>query len=200
MNKGGFPRKNGEDKAQKIRGVFGVSLGGLAALEEFRNLGEFGVGVADLCDAGVAGLDETQEWSFLSVYGKEGFDDGLGLVLFRRINLCEARAEDVSLPEFIVASKQILFDSIVNKPDFGPVIMRVTDEDDFEERLVGLEFDLVVKLRDERAELLEVGDADCLEVRFAGIGRAIDVLGRQTNVRDVAVEADGARLRGNLPL
>jgi len=53
---------------------------------------------------------------------------------------------------------------------------------------------------DERTQFLEKGDADGFEVRFAGIGRAIDVFTRRPHFGDVAVEPYGAGLGGNLPL
>ena len=120
-------------------------------------------------------------------------------MLFGRIELREARSKNVRLPVITLWRNGILLHVVFNQPDFGAVILwSVTDENNLEERLIGLEFDRMVELGDERPEPFEEGDTDLLQVlsdlsftRVAGIG------GRQT--WKITVQANGLGLRGDLP-
>ena len=113
--------------------------------------------------------------------------------------MSEARPQDMGLQEVAPGSRESLLHLILNQPDLRPIISgRVTEEDDLEERFVGLQFDWVMELRNKGAEFLQKGDADLLEILFGGaFGNSVGIDSAQ--VRDVAVESDGPGLRGDLP-
>ena len=94
----------------------------------------------------------------------------------------------------------LLFDAILEDPDFRTVVIRtVANHDDLEKRLIGLQVDLIVKLGDERAQFLQVADANLLEVAFAGSGCAITMRTGGEYAGDVAIQANGFGSGGNLP-
>ena len=123
------------------------------------------------------------------------------MVFFGRVELREARAKNVGLPVFSAAAYGLLLGTKVDEPDFGAIHFGgVADENDFEDRLVGLEIEFVMKLGYERAEFFQEADADEFEVGIAGAGGLIGLRIGGTEVPDFAIEADRPGLRGNLPL
>ena len=103
------------------------------------------------------------------------------------------------LPEVALRGNFFLFDVVVDKPDFGAVVFRrVADQNDFKKRLIKLQVDAMVKLRDQRAKPFEKSDTDLLEVLFGTAGLCVKRIG-SGHRRQFAVEADGPRLRGDLP-
>jgi len=112
--------------------------------------------------------------------------------------LREARAQDVSLPEFFGAD-EFLFGAVIDDPDFRAVVLRVANQHKREKRLVGLQVDLVMQLGNERAQLFQKTDPDLLEVAFSGAGRPIGLI-VGTDILETVIEADGPRLGWNLPL
>jgi len=133
-------------------------------------------------------LDKAEQWDVLKIRGNPDFNDGFGLMLFRRIKLCKARPEHVGLPILSACGGGILFNLIFDEPDFRPVIFwGVTDKDDLEKGLIGFEINRVMELRSEGAQFFQKSDADLLQVLFnpAGI-RESRVDGAK--VRDVAVK------------
>ena len=195
-----MPRKNRQNGAKEIRGGVGIGFGGLAAFEEFDDLGEFRLGVADLLDARIAGLDQAEKRDNLQIRGKAGLNKSLGLVFFGRIELGETRAQNMRLPIIRAGADRFLLGAIFHEPNFRAVVARIADQDDAEERIFGLEIDFVVELRDEGTELFKIGNANGFEIRFAGIGGAVDVLAGREKLGEIPVEPNGARLRWNLPL
>ena len=94
-------------------------------------------------------LNEAEQRHVGKIGGNAHFDERLGLVLLWRVELREARAQNVSLPE-ILGTKGFLLGAIIDDPDFRALVLRVADQDQREERLVGLQVDLTVQLRNER--------------------------------------------------
>src|SRR5215472_6710444 len=120
-------------------------------------------------------------------------------MLFGRKQLRESWAQQVRLPEIGLVRNGFLLDVVINQPDLRAVILgSVADQDNPEERLVGSEIDFVMELRDQRAKLLKEGYADLIEV-LIGVIRIIVVAIGRGEVGDVQVEANGLRLRGDLP-
>ena len=105
----------------------------------------------------------------------------------------------MGLQKIPTSSRRSLLNLILDQPDFRPVVSgRVADEDDLEERFVGFEFDWMMELRNEGAQFFKEGDADLLEILFGGaFGNRVGI--DSAEVRNVAVEPDWARLRGDLP-
>ena len=71
-----------------------------------------------------------------------------------------------------------LLDAIFDGPDFGAVIVGCkTDQDNFKDSFVGLEIDFVLKLRDERAQSLEEGYSDGIQIGcdFVGVDGIVRV-------------------------
>jgi hypothetical protein len=120
-------------------------------------------------------------------------------MLFGRIELRETRAQNMGLQIISTGGNRILFDLIVNKPDFRAVVSRgVADEDDLEQRFVGFELNRVMELGNEGAQFFQEGDADLLEVLLGSAFRnEVGIDGAQ--VGDLTVESNGPRLRGDLP-
>lgn len=196
----GTTGKEGQSGAEEIRGVLHGDFVGLAALDKFRDLIHALVS-AHLSDAGIILLEQTGERHSLEIRGKTCFDDGFGFVLSRGIDLGEARTEEVGLPE--IRADGLLLRTIIDHPSLGPVVAGpITDQDNFEERLVRLEVVFVVELRSERTKLLEEADTDELKVGVTSAFGAIGLLGvhGRTKISNISVEANGHGLRGDLPL
>lgn len=138
FNKGRFPGENGEDCAQKIRGIIGIDLVGLTAFEQFDNFGEFGIGVADLRDTGIARLDQSHKRNGLRVGGEIDLHDRFGLMFFGRVKLGEAWALDMCLPIFGGTSDGFLLGAILDEPDLGAIAAGIPDQNDLENRILRL--------------------------------------------------------------
>src|SRR5215469_1256289 len=120
-------------------------------------------------------------------------------MLFGRKQLRESGTQQARLPEIGLVRNGFLLDVVINQPDLRAVILgSVADQNNPEERLVGLEIDFVMKLGDQWAELLKEGYADLIEV-LIGVIRIIVVPIGRGEVGDVQVQANGLRLRGDLP-
>lgn len=145
-------------------------------------------------------MDEAGEGHIRQVGGNTDFDKRFSLVLFRWIELSEARAQDMCLPEIAFGTEGFLLGAVIDEPDFGAVIAGIANQDKREEGLVGLQVDLAVQLGNERAKLFQKADADLLEVIFAGTGRLIHASVGGAYVLEIVIEAYGPRLRGYLPL
>jgi len=167
--------------------------------EKFDHLGEFRVGAADLRDARVARLNQAHQGNGLRIGREADLHDGLGLVFFGRVELRKTRAQRVRLPILGVAANGLLFGAKIDQPYLGPVLARVADQNDFKERILRFQVEFVMELGNEWAQLLEKGNADRFEVRFARIRRTVRVLRRRMNFGHFAVEANRAGLRGDLP-
>jgi len=120
-------------------------------------------------------------------------------MLFGRIELREARPENVGLPIVSTGGDGTLFNLKVDEPDFRPVILRsIADKDDLEKWFVGFELDRMMELGSEGAQFFEKGNADLFEVLLgAASGSKTFVDGAK--VGNIAVEANGLGLGGNLP-
>lgn len=165
LNKSGFPGKNRQSGAQEVGSVLGIGFVGLAVLNLIDDLRELHVGRAQAGNAGFVLLDESGERNFLQIGGEAEFHEGSGLVFFRGVELREARAEDVSLPEVGCGADGFLLEAVIDEPDFGAVILRgIADENDFEKGLIGLEINFVMELGDEGAQFFEENDTYFFQV------------------------------------
>ena len=188
-----------ESSAKKIRGGHRVGFLGFASLDQFNHLVEMRVGRTYAGDRGRILLDEASERDVFEIGWDTDFNNGFGLVFFRRIELREARAKNVRLPVVSAGGDGTLLDLIRNEPDFGPVTFRrVAEENDLQKRLVGLELDRMMELGNERAQFFKKGNAYLLEVLFGAAGGGIAGVDG-AKVGDVPVEPDRPGLRGNLP-
>jgi hypothetical protein len=119
------------------------------------------------------------------------FDQRFGLVLFRRIKLCIARAQRAGLIE--IAAQGLLLDVVLKEPNLGAVVRLVIPQDEPDERLVGAEGDLVVKLVGHGTQFFEKGDADGFDVAgLVGIPPGVRLRRFAADARDYAVEAHGS--------
>lgn len=124
----GDERKRG---AEQLCCVGGVGLLRFAALDLIGDFVEARVRIEQVVDGGTILLDEAEEWNVRKIRWEASFDEGFGLVLFGRIELREARAENVCLPIVSLEGDGVLFDLVFDHPDLRPVIVRgVTDQDD----------------------------------------------------------------------
>jgi len=156
-------------------------------------------------------LDEGKERRVVVIFwrwrsglgGVNELDEGVRAVLaaFRWVELREARAQNARLPILAAGGDLLLFNAVFDLPDFGAVIVRKSEDDELEERLVGRKIELVMELGDKGAEFFEESDAESLEVGGGCLGKRVIVLvGSVGNGLEVAVEADGRGGGGNLPL
>ena len=164
--------------AQEISGVDSGNFLRLAAVDGVHDLSELGIAGTQPGESWIAGLDQSDQRRFgvLRHYfaGERGgifggiarFDKRVRgfLAAFRRIKLREARAQDAGLPIFAARGHLFLLDAIFHLPNFGAVIGGEAEDHQLEERVVRAEIEFVMKLRDERAEFFEEGDADGFEV------------------------------------
>jgi len=193
----------GEDResgAEKITRGGGIGLLRFAALNQLHHLVDVGIRGAQAGDGRRILLDQAEQREVLKIGRDTDFNNSFGLMLFRRIKLREPRPENVGLPILSAGGRGILFDLIIDEPDFRPVIFwSVADKDDLEKGFIGFEIDRMMELRSEGTQFFQKGNADLLEVllRPAG-GSESRVDGGK--VGEVAIEANGPRLRGDLPL
>lgn len=134
--------------------------------------------------------------------GIADLDEGVRAVFaaFGWVELGEARAQNARLPILAAGGDLLLFNAVFDLPDFGAVIVRKSEDDELEERLVGRKIELVMELGDEGAEFFEERDAESFEVGGGCLGKRVIVLvGSVRNGLKVAVEADGRGGGGNLP-
>jgi hypothetical protein len=93
-----------------------------------------------------------------------------------------------------------LFDAVFDGPHFRPVVEGCkTDDDELQQRLVGDDFDFVMELSDERAELFEKGDSDCFEIRL-GFTIGLNPRIGGGNALDILIEANRFGIGRELPL
>ena len=144
-------------------------------------------------------MDQAEERDLLQIGRDANFNNRFGLMLFRRIELRETRAQNMGLQIISTGGDGILFNLIVNKPDLRAIVSRgVANEDDLEKRFVGFELNRVMELGNERAQFFQEGDADLLEVLLgSAFGNEVGI--DSAKVGDFPVESNGPGLRGNLP-
>ncbi len=93
-----------------------------------------------------------------------------------------------------------MFHLKLDEPDLGAIVSRrVAQQDDLEQRFVEFELDWVMELGNQRAQFLEEGHTDLLEVLLGATFANIATI-RGAKVRDVAIEPNGPGLRSDLPL
>lgn len=186
--------------AQEIAGGFWVRFLGFATVNLLDHLGDALIGQTQAGDAGIVLLEQAEQGHILQTRGKTKLHQRFWLVFLGRIKLRETRTQKMRLPEVALRGDFFLFDVIVHKPDFGTVVFgSVSDQNDFEQWLVELQVDAMVKLRDQRAKPLEKGDADLFEVLLGAAGLGVKRIG-SGHGGEFTVEADGSGLRGDLPL
>ena len=189
-----------ESGAEKITCGGRIGLLRFAALNELHHLVDLRIRGAQASDGRPILLDKAEQRDVLKIRGNADFNNGFGLMLFRRIKLREARPKNVGLPILSAGGRGTLFDLILDEPDLRPVIFwRVADEDDLEKGLIGFEIDRMMELRGEGTQFFQESNADLLEVllrRAGGSESGVD----GGKVGEVAVEANRFRLRGDLPL
>src|SRR4029077_20088083 len=79
------------------------------------------------------------------------------------------------------------------------IVRAVANHDDLEKRLIRLQFDLAVKLADQRAQFFKIPDTNLLQVGFAGSCRSITMRISSVDMGNVAVQANGFGSGRNLP-
>ena len=193
-------REDRESGAEKISRGGRVGLLRFAALDQVHHLVDLRIRGAQASDGRPILLDKAEQRDVLKIGRDADFNYGFGLMLFRRIKLREARPENVGLPILSAGGGGILFDLIIDEPDFRPVIFwSVADKDDLEKWLIGFEIDRMMELRGEGTQLFQESNADLLEVLLRR-ARGSESRVNGGKVGEVAVQANRFRLRGNLPL
>lgn len=191
---------DGERGAQKIGSRDRVGLLRFAALNQFNDLVHVLVRRAKPGDRRSVLLDQAKQRNVGKIRGNADFDERFGLVLFRGIELREARPEKMGLQKVTLGADRALFDLIFNEPNFRAVVLgSVANQEELEERLVGLEIDGMMKLGNQWAKFFEEGDTDLFEVLF-DITRTNVARICGGDMGDIPVEANGPGLRRNLPL
>lgn len=113
-------------------------------------------------------------------------------MLFRRVELIEARPEDTRLP--IVSSRRsdvLLRKPIIDVPDLGSVVVgAIADHDHAKEGLVAGEIDVVMELAGQGMQAFEKSLAHCFKVGLASFAIRSSVGILAAVARNVAIEAD----------
>jgi len=81
----------------------------------------------------------------LLIGGEIHLNDRLDLMFFRRVQLREARAQDVRLPVFGVAAHGFLLGPVFDEPDLEAVAAGIADQNDFEDGILRLQVEFVVE-------------------------------------------------------
>ena len=105
------------------------------------------------------------------------------------------------LPVLATGGDLLLINAVFELPNFGTVVARKSQNDDFKNGVVGLHVNLVMELGDERTQRFEESDANGFEVGRGLVGKALIMLvGGAGDTLEIAIEADGLRIGRNLPL
>ena len=119
---------------------------------------------------------------------------------FRWVELCEPGALEARLPVFTARGNLLLVDAVFQLPNFGAIATGEAQNDDFKNRVIGFHVNLVMELGDQRAERLKKSYANGFKVGRGLVGEALIMLvGCAGDTLKIAIEADGLRIRGNLP-
>ena len=94
----------------------------------------------------------------------------------------------------------LLLDTILHDPHFRAVIVgSVANDHDLKDWIIPREIEFVMELTDQRAKLLEEGDADGLQVRLALAGSGLVTGVGPSDMLKITVQANGLRIGGNAP-
>ena len=191
--------KDWQRSAEKISGGGRVGFLRFTFLNLFRYFVHAWIGRAQTSDGWCVLLDQTEKRDVPQIGRDAHFDNRFGLMLLRWIKLGEAWPQNMRLQEVSPGSRGSLLDLIVDQPDLRPVISGgVADENNLEKRLVGLELDRVMELRNERTQFFEESNADLLEILLGGaFGNEVGI--DSAKMGDLTVESNGPGLRSDLP-
>ncbi len=121
-------------------------------------------------------------------------------MLFRRVELREARPQNPRLPVLTARRHLFLLHAVFDHPYLGPTaVWRVAKNDDLQKGLIGSYFNLVMELRDKRPQLFEKCHANAFEIRLCFTALLISQI-RGRNVLDIPVQANRLGIGGELPL
>src|SRR5262249_46975843 len=142
-------RNDGTQEFSRIGGDCFLSLGLVNCL---KHLGDLGISRTQSGHLRVVALNQIEKgWGF-RVRGIACLNERVWRMLFWRIDLSKARAQDSRLPKVATRGDFFLLYTVFDGPDFRPVFFRtVADHDDFEEREVGRKIELVMKPCDDPA-------------------------------------------------
>src|SRR6202049_2907896 len=131
--------------------------------------------------------DTLSQLKLRKTHGIIGLYKRARLSFFRRVELDVRRTPDARLPKII--GEIFLADAILQVPDFGPVILDVIHEDQFQKRLIRSEVELMMDLIDDRPDQLKHSDADIFDLagflrRFlGGTAKGVRRHGRQFSIK-----------------
>src|SRR5207253_10472084 len=118
--------------------------------------------------------------------------NGARSVFFWRVQLCKPRPLRTRLPIVAPGGDLLLLDTILHDPHFRAVIVgSVANDHDLKDWIIPREIEFVMELTDQRAKLLEEGDADGLQVRLALAGSGLVTGVGPSDMLKITVQANG---------
>ena len=125
-------------------------------------------------DIRVIALDQLGQCGAFRIWRVTALHNHAWGMLFRRIELRKARSLNARLPIVATRCNLLLFHPVLHHPYFRSVIVgSVSNDHNLENGVIRREIDFVMELGDKWAKLLEISDADGLQIRFALAGRRL---------------------------
>lgn len=164
-DKVGLADNERQNSAHKFRGILGGRLVGLTAFNVLVHLQKLGVPMREAIDVRIVPLDQLLQRRPLDGVRIANLDKRLWSMLLGRIELGEPRAKQSRLPEVTMHSDLFLLNAVFDGPDFGAIVIGgKANQNNFEDGVIGIEIDFVLKFGDQRAQPFQERHSDGIQI------------------------------------